>query len=184
MVWGKQKLTQHALGALISSAKVVLIHMQNQADGLSGVAFRGKDLIHGKAAFCHALPFWPTWEDQDSFPWVVSPLLVHTVCLLHSLSRHWGNMAGSLTGNTSVRSGYCHDALTPPLVGCAASFHIKRTFHIEHMAKRALSFANSIIQLHLKSCLFGIGTIATLLNETKIFLPVKIHVLNISFRSH
>jgi len=45
---------------------------------------------------------------------------------------------------------------------------------MEYIAKRALSFANSIVQLHLKSCLSGIGTIAILLNEIKIFLPVKI----------
>lgn len=80
----------------------------------SGVAIEGKDLIHGKAAFCHALPFWPTWEDQDPFPWVVSPLPCHAVCLLHSLCRPSGNMAGSIVGNTWVRSGYRHNAQTPP----------------------------------------------------------------------
>lgn len=146
----------------------------------SGVTVRGKDLIHGKATFCHVVPFWPTWQDQDPFPWVLSPLPYHAVCLLHSLCRSSGNMAGSISGNTWVRSWYCHDAPTP-LPGYAPSFHIKQMFHIEHTAKQTLNSANSIVQLHHKSCFFSAGTTATLPNESKIFLHVKIHGLNIFF---
>lgn len=146
----------------------------------SGKTVRGEDLIHAKAAFCHALPLWPTWQDQDPFLWVVSPLPCHAVCLLHSPCRSLGNRAGSTTWNTWVRNGYCHDAQTP-LPGYAPSFHFKQMFHIDQTAKWALNSANSIVQLHLKSCLFSAGTTATLPNESKIFLPIKIHVLNIFF---
>lgn len=141
----------------------------------TGITVRGKDL---KSNILSCSSFLPTWEDQDPFPWVVSPLPRHSVCLLHSFCKPSGNMAGSIRGNTWVRSAYCHDVQTP-LPACAASFHIKQTFHIEHMAKWALNSANSIVQLHLKPCLFGVGSTVTLPNETKIFLPVKMCVLNI-----
>lgn len=91
-----------------------------------------------------------------------------------------GNGWVNLMGNTSLRSQYCCDAYNPP-PGRLCSFlpHVKQTFHIEHIAKWALSFANSIVQLHLKSCLFGVGTTAILMNKIKIFLPARLYVLNI-----
>lgn len=110
----------------------------------SGVAIEGKDLIHGKAAFCHALPFWPTWEDQDPFPWVVSPLPCHAVCLLHSLCRPSGNMAGSIVGNTWVRSGYRHNAQTPPQ-SRLCSF-LPRQTNVSHWAYGKMS--TQLCQLH------------------------------------
>lgn len=112
----------------------------------------------------------------------------HGSCLLSCAALHastvhsadsQGKQLGQHNGKYFTKELILPQCIQPTTKLCSFLPHVKQTFHIEHVAKWALSFANSIVQLHLKSCLCGVGSIAILLNKIKIFLLVKTHVLNI-----